>query len=238
MAQYYTIAGLTVEMDSFGKTLARAKTYSCEPVKKADIQIAVNRKDLQLRQPQLSEDDCEYLCTGADFYTKLLAFDGMMLHASALIKDGKAYLFTAPSGTGKSTHTALWKEAFGETVQMLNDDKPAMRLENGVWYAYGTPWSGKYDISTNARAPIAGIALLERAADNSVAPVSGKEAIAAILEQTIRPSDAVLLMKLLKLLDDLMGQVPIWRLHCNMEPDAAHTAYKTMQKGRVLENEA
>lgn len=228
MAQYYNITGLTVEMDARGRTAAQAQSYLCPPGK-PDIIIAGDWRPLKQAQPHLSEDDCEYLITGDSFYRQLLKFDGMLIHASAVMMDGRAYLFSAPCGTGKSTHTALWRRVFGpDRALILNDDKPALRLEDGVFYAYGTPWSGKTDQNINARVPLAGICMLGRGETNSIRPFGGAAAIHALLEQTVRPRDPELLGRMLDLLDKLLTTVPVWQMNCNMEPEAAQLSYKTM----------
>ena len=187
---------------------------------------------LQRRQPHLCDEDCEYLSTGGSFYRQLLTHDGMLLHASAVVVDGRAYLFSAPCGTGKSTHTGLWLRVFGDRATILNDDKPALRLESGVWYAYGTPWSGKYDISANIRVPVAGICFLHQAKENTIARFSGPKAIFSLLEQTARPADAELRRQLMMLLDKLLTRVPVWQMGCNMDPQAAVVSYEAMSAER------
>lgn len=231
MPNLYKVAGLTLQMDTFGRAEMQARPYKIEADETAvpDIIIASHGQTLKEAHPYLSEDACEYLSTGGSFYRQLLQYNGMMLHASAVMMDGKAYLFSAPSGTGKSTHTRLWQQVFGaDRARILNDDKPALRLEEGIWYAYGTPWSGKHDISINARVPLAGIAMIERSDTNTIEPFGGREAIAAFLEQTVRPKDGLLRIRLLELLDQLLTHVPVWKLRCNMDPEAAQTAYRAM----------
>jgi len=232
MANYYNITGLTVKMDSFGRTVVQAKPYLTEPAK-PDIVISSDWRSLQENQPHLSQDDCEYIVTGSSFYNQLINFDGMMLHASAVTLDGWAYLFSAPSGTGKSTHTALWRNVFGaDKALILNDDKPALRLEGGRFYAYGTPWSGKTDMNINRRVPVAGICMLGRGECNEIAPFTGAEAIHAVLEQTVRPKNAAAIAKLLELLDKLFAEVPVWNMKCNMAPEAARVSYEAMSAAR------
>ncbi len=231
MERYYRIAGLTVKLDSFGRTVTQAEPYACPPAE-PDMTVCTDWRELQSRQPHLSDEDSEYIATCSDFYRKLLDFDGMMLHASAVVVDGRAYLFSADSGTGKSTHTQLWLKAFGDRAQILNDDKPALRLEDGTWYAYGTPWSGKYDLNANLRVPLAGIALLERGEQNTIEPFAGSGAVYGILEQTMRPWEPRLRGKLLVLLDKLLRSVPLWKLKCNMELEAARIAYAAMAHGQ------
>lgn len=228
---YYKIANLTIQMSSFGRTLTQAEPYRCEPAE-PDIVITSNWQALQQAQPHLSDEDCEYLCTGGSFYRQLLNFDGMLLHASAVVVDGYAYLFSAPCGTGKSTHTKLWLQAFGDRAYILNDDKPALRFEDGAWFAYGTPWSGKHDISTNVRVPVAGICFLRQAKENTIWPFSGPKAIFALLEQTARPAGAALRSQLMMLLDKLLTNLPVWEMGCNMDPQAALVSYEAMSGGR------
>ena len=229
MTQFYSIAGLTVQMDSFGRTVTQAQPYICAPAQ-PDIIISSAPEALKQNQPHLSLEDCEYLSTGASFYRQLLKFDGLMLHASAAVLDGRAYLFSAPCGTGKSTHTRLWRQVFGaDKVTILNDDKPALRLEDGVWYAYGTPWSGKTDQNVNLRVPLAGVCFLRRGEENTIAPFSGVKAVFSLLEQTCRPRGAEIRDRLLTLLDKLLQDVPVWQMACNMNPDAPLVSYEAMK---------
>lgn len=228
MEQFYKIAGLTVKMDSFGRTVTQAEPYRCAPAEE-DIVISSRAEQLREKQPHLSLEDCEYLSTGGSFYRQLLKFDGMMLHASAVVMDGYAYLFSAPCGTGKSTHTSLWRKVFGDDrAKILNDDKPALRLIDGKWYACGTPWSGKTDQNINMMVPVAGICFLRRGEKNTIEPFSGKEAIHAVMEQTARSASPQFCMMLLGLLDRLLQDVPVWQMHCNMELDAPQVSYAAM----------
>lgn len=231
MVQHYKIAGLTVAMDSFGRTVEQAKPYLCDPAE-PDITVHSNWETLRQNQPHLSDEDCEYLSTGSSFYRQLLMHDGMMLHASAVVLDGKAYLFSAPCGTGKSTHTSIWLRVFAsDGAFILNDDKPALRLENGVWYAYGTPWSGKYDYSKNIRVPVGGICFLHQAKENTITRFEGPKVIFSLLEQTARPAHPTLRTQLMELMSQLIEQVPIWQMGCNMDPEAAVISHEAMSKG-------
>lgn len=228
MEKYYKIAGLIVKMNSFGRTEEQASPYVCETVEIPDVEVISKWDEIKPKFPMYSDDLGEYMSTGAVFYKHLLNFDGLMLHSSVVVVDGKAYLFTADSGTGKSTHTTLWLKMFGERAFILNDDKPALRRENGIWYAYGTPWSGKYDISVNTRIQVGGIAVLERGECNKIFPFHGIQAINEILKQVNRPKAAEYRAKLMELVDKLITEVPIWKLQCNMDPSAAVVSYEAM----------
>ena len=231
MERDYLIAGLRVRMDTYGRTAAQAEVYLTETAGDADLIITSAPEELQAKQPHLSLDDCEYLATGASFYRQLLKFDGMMLHSSAVIMDGYAYLFSAPCGTGKSTHTTMWREAFGyDRVLMLNDDKPALRLEDGRWYAYGTPWSGKTAQNTNVRVPLGGICVLTRGETNEIVPFGGTQAVLALLEQTARPASMEGRGRLLELVGSLLETVPVWKLKCTPTTDAARVSQRAMSE--------
>lgn len=230
MDAFYNIAGLCVKMDTFGRTLEQAEPYRAEPGG-AEPQIILRGDGAALhrKQPHLSEDECEYLSTGDSFYRQLLAFDGMLLHASAVMMDGYAYLFSAPCGTGKSTHTALWQRVFGsERAVILNDDKPALRWDGHRFLAFGTPWSGKSAQNENCCVPVAGICMLSRGETNTISPFGGVNAIRALLEQTVRPRDPGAISALLDLIDKLMTHVPMWKMECNMDPEAARVSHAAM----------
>lgn len=237
MKRYYKIAGLTVTMDSYGITEQRAEKYLCEPTDTVDMEVVSHWEQVKENHPMFDDNSGEYMSTAANFYRQLMGFEGMMLHSSTVVVDGKAYCFTADSGTGKSTHTQLWLDKFGDRAYILNDDKPALRREDGVWYAYGTPWSGKHDISRNERVPLAGIACVFRAEENSIEPFGGPSAIGAIFKQLNRPRMRNAREKILDLLDKLLREVPVWQLHCNKEPQAADVAYEAMSGQRKDRND-
>lgn len=144
----YRIADLTVGLQANGHILARrSQPYFFETTRPVDFTIFLSPDFLQHKQqenPHLSMDECEYIWTGADFYRRLLNFDGLMLHASALAYEGRSYLFSASCGTGKSTHARLWRQHFGRNqVSIINDDKPALRYMDNSFYVYGTPGAAR-----------------------------------------------------------------------------------------------
>ena len=114
---------------------------------------------------------------------------GFFLHCSCLKYKEDAIIFTAPSGTGKSTHAALWRRHFGDEVTMINDDKPLVREKDGRFVIYGTPWNGKHGIGTNTSAPVKAVVFLSQAPENTAKPISPVEAITLLLQQTVLPSD-------------------------------------------------
>ena len=227
MERNYQIAGLHVSMNTFGRTACLALPYQVDSDAAPDMVINTGLRLADPESPAFEEDALEYMTTGRLFYRQLIAHGGMMLHASAVAMDGKAYLFTADSGTGKSTHTALWRQAFGdERVRLINDDKPAVRMVNGVFYAYGTPWCGKTGQNLNLCYPLAGICFIERAAQNAIERYVDNDIVFKLMKQISWDQKQV--DPLLSLLDRLLTQVPVWRLHCNMEREAAILSHRVM----------
>ena len=153
----------------------------------------------------------------------------ILFHGSAIELDGVTYIFTAKSGTGKSTHTRLWREHFGKRAVMVNDDKPLIHVGDGAVTVYGTPWNGKHNLGENMSSPLHAICILERAEKNSIVKVDPMSVFVNIFGQTFRPSDAEPMKKVLVLVDKMLKQVPVYRLGCNMDPDAVEVSYNGMK---------
>ena len=151
---------------------------------------------------------------------------GFFLHCSCLKYKDEAIIFTAPSGTGKSTHSALWRRHFGDDVVMINDDKPLVREKDGRFYIYGTPWNGKHSIGNNTSAPIRSVVFLSQAPKNKAEPISPIDAMALLLQQTVLPSDKAELSKLLDMLGRLVENIPMYRLGCTISDEAVTTIYQ------------
>ena len=154
----------------------------------------------------------------------LLERDVLLMHGSTVAVDGQAYLFTAPCGTGKSTHTRLWREVFGERAVMVNDDKPFLSIEDGQVLAYGSPWSGKHGLANNVCFPLKGICLLQRGAEN-VIHRAGVETVSGFLMHQIQPVEDE---RIPMLLEKLLRCVSVWSMACNREAEAARVSHGAM----------
>jgi hypothetical protein len=227
------IAELIVNVPEAGDLVPRCKDYlfiTADEKIGADITI---RTDLFETDDMkgLTENDWIYVISGSNFLFELLKFNGMMLHASAVEIDGKAYLFSAPCGTGKSTHTRLWQTVFGDRARVFNDDKPALRYLDGKWYAYGTPWCGKDGININMKAPVAGICFLKQASENRIRRLGSAESIQKIISQTLhrfKKIESIDLM--LGHVESIVKSIPVFELENRPEPDAARLSYETMRR--------
>ena len=158
----------------------------------------------------------------------MLDFNTVLFHGSVVAVDGVGYLFTAKSGTGKSTHTRLWREYFGNRAVMVNDDKPLLHIADTVT-AYGTPYNGKHRLGTNTSVPLKAICILTRAEDNHIEAITREQAYTMLLQQVYRPADMLKMTKTLELVDRLADSVKLYRLGCNMDISAAKIAYEGMQ---------
>ena len=160
---------------------------------------------------------------------KLLDYDGIILHAAVISVDDRAYAFSAPSGTGKSTHIRLWKKAFGDKVKIVNGDKPLLRLIDGELYAYGTPWCGKEGYNANTKAVLDSICFVSRAKENSIKRIDPNTALPKIFTQLLMPDNEGQSDKFFMMLNVIFDRVKFYSLGCNMDIEAAHVAYEGMK---------
>lgn len=229
---FYKIAECVVEYEPIYPLLKNQMEAYRIAEQQPDIKLTISKEFCKIKQqqnPHLTLEQCEYIYAGSQFYNKLIKLGGFMLHASAITVDNKAYLFSADSGTGKSTHTKLWQKCFGDKAVIINDDKPVIRIENGKCYAYGTPFSGKTDENINIKVPLQAICLLERGKDNSIDLISVKKALPLILKQTILPKNQDTINHFFDMLDIVLTKIPIYQMKCNISKEAALMAYDKMK---------
>ena len=237
----FRIADLNIKIDpAYNYCTSRLESYrtDCNDI---DFEICVTDKEISEHIAQCtspcSKDGAESVLILTKLCNTILEkFDGFFFHSSSLMLEDEAYVFTALSGTGKSTHTALWREHFGDRVTMINDDKPIIRKHNGKFYIYGTPWMGKSDIGNNVKAPVKAVYILQRGTKNSAVRVSIGDVFKQILEATLVPTDRKNMITLLSLLDEFFSSVPIYLLTCNTDVSAVQTAYNAANKTNAKES--
>lgn len=238
----YCFAGRIVEIVTPGpKTHTLCAAYRAEGI--ADFSLRTTQADIDFeREKSAREDETEGIPLRhfSDGYLETLAvyrkiaekmpdYNTILFHGSCVAVDGIGYLFTAKSGTGKSTHTRLWRELLGEQAVMVNDDKPLIRISDSGAVIYGTPWDGKHRLSTNIAVPLKALCILERAEQNTIRQITAEEAYPMLLQQAYRPMDGMAMSKTLTLIDKLAASVCLWRLGCNTEIEAAQVAYDAMK---------
>ena len=153
----------------------------------------------------------------------ILKNNGIVLHSSCIKYRNSGIAFSAPSGTGKSTHTALWKKYFPEDVTILNDDSPAINFGEFSAEVYGTPWSGKTEINVNEGAPLEAIVFLQQSPENEIVEISSDEAVFRILQEVTRPAFPEFMDITLKAVEKLVMQTPTYLLKCNISKEAVLT---------------
>ena len=224
----------------FDSTWEYCREYLCsgEP----EFSVTLDGQDCDLEREKSAREDAlegipvrsfsdEYLETLAllrKVTEKLFDHDTILFHGSVIAVDDKAYLFTAKSGTGKSTHTRLWRQELGDRAVMVNDDKPFLKVTEKGIYACGSPWKGKHGLGADIQVPLKAICILERGEENHIRRIHPKDAVAMLLQQSSRPSDMGKIDKYLDLIDAIAHRVEFYRLQCNMDQEAARVAFEVM----------
>lgn len=172
----------------------------------------------------------ESICIYRRLCLELPRYDAFLMHAAVVAVDGMAYVFSAPSGVGKTTHLKQWLAVFGPRAQVVNGDKPIFRFADGALYACGTPWMGKERLGSNLMCPVAGICFLERGSVNEIRPLSQSEISGRLFHQVLFPKDVAMFDRFWALLERMVDTIPFYLLRCRPEPDAALTAYEMMRR--------
>lgn len=238
----YKIADKVIEVTSLHEKVHNyCKDYASDEV--ADFLVSTTQEDIDFeaqreiicaeregREPLKSSDDYrEELAVYRKIAEKMPDYNTVLFHGSVIAVDGQGFLFTAKSGTGKSTHTRLWREYFGDKAIMVNDDKPLLKItDNGV-IAYGTPYNGKHQLGCNMSVPIKALCILTRGEKNSIVRIEKSDAYAMLLQQVYRPIKTLQMAKTLRLIDELAVNVELYRLTCNMDIEAAEVAFNGMK---------
>ena len=220
--RHFTIktAGLTIAIETLSpgtygyciRYLSEGSPDICVSITEEDIQREI--QDSKNRSEVINNQYLETIAVYRKIAEKALCFDTILMHGSVIAVDGRAYMFSAPSGTGKTTHIRKWLEK-DSTAFVVNGDKPLIRITDTEAIACGTPWCGKERMGTNTMVPLRGIAFMERSEDNSIEEISFKQAIPFLIQQIHCPKDSNLMMQTLSLLDKLKGKVRFFRFRCN-----------------------
>ena len=246
MAQFnLEIAGKIAQVHTlFDSTRDYFRPYLTE--KQPHFSIRVSRKDLEFEQAELlaeahaegfkprvfTDPFLERASIQRSFAEYLFDRDTLLFHGSAIAVDGQGYLFTAKSGTGKSTHTRLWRDVFGERAVMVNDDRPFLQIGNQGVTVCGSPWSGKHGLDANLAVPLKGICILERGAENQICPLSPADALPRLLHESYCPMDPKKQPQFEQLVFRLSRSIPLWKMQCNKEPRAAQVSFEAMSRAR------
>ncbi len=179
--------------------------------------------------PEFSHSYLETLAVYRKIAVGLLDYGTFLMHGAVVGLHGKAYLFTAPSGVGKTTHTRFWLEQFPDAF-IINGDKPLLKFKGGKVYAFGSPWAGKEGANTNTSLPLYAVCALSRDKENAITPLAFQQVFPFLIGQTYRPSNRESMEKTLGYIRDLGKSVKFFSLHCNLDKTAANIAFDGMNK--------
>lgn len=193
---------------------------------KAEQNAILKEKELV---PGAPIESCESLCIYRAIGEQLPNFDRFVFHGAAIEYDGKAYLFTAPSGTGKTTHINLWKRHLGDKVNIINGDKPIIKVDETVT-VYGTPWAGKENLQRNVSAPLKAICILKQGKTNNIILLDKSTAVNYLMRQVYLPHNPVSLSKTLALLGTMIENTPVYMLECDISEQAFNASFNAMTK--------
>lgn len=150
-----------------------------------------------------------------------------VIHSASILYKEKAWLFSGCSGTGKSTHTSLWNKLYNTPV--LNGDLNIINIKDSLPIIYGLPWCGTSGIFTTGSYHLGGIIFLRQAAVNNVKTLTGNDKALSVMQRLVSPSwDATLLQKNLDFAESIIQKIPVYRLDCTKEPEAASVIKNTI----------
>lgn len=232
------LAGITVEIRSqYPDVMKMCRDYLCES--EPDLVLFMTREDIEQERKRYPDGRkrtpgfIESLAVYRKLAQEVLEYETLLIHGSAVAVDGEGYLFLASSGTGKSTHTKLWRQCFGDRAEMINDDKPFLRLRDQQIWVCGTPWNGKHRLDTNKNVPLKGICILKRGKKNSIRRALPMEVYPDILRQVYRPlTDEKKMKKTLEIVDEIL-KIPLFDMECTVSKEAAQMAYEEMKKETI-----
>ncbi len=177
--------------------------------------------------PSMYYQSCESNCIHRSIAENLPQFNRFVFHGAAIEHYGKAYVFTAPSGTGKTTHIRLWKKYLGDSVKIINGDKPIIKVDTSCT-VYGTPWCGKEGYQQNSSAPIGAICVLKQSKTNNIKRIDNSQALKHLMPQVYMPSGELPLSQTLSLMGKVIENVPIYMLECDISETAFKTSYNKL----------
>ena len=230
----YKIADLLISIpckSEYAKNLMSDYLYSGTD---CDFEIKISNDDIMFEQNMakgFSYGMYESTAILRKLSNVILAdYNGIMMHCALIAYKGKAYAFTAPSGTGKTTHIGIWKKCLGNQVEIINGDKPFIRYINGKPIAFGTPWQGKENLGKNISFPLDAIFMLKRGKENFANEVKSDSAIFSLINSVAYPKNQSGKLKALEFLEKLRHDVKIIELSCNMEDSACYTALSAIKE--------
>lgn len=209
----------------------------------ADFWIEMNKEDEETYSEVLERFGADFVgvdknagIESAAIFSKLeevLVKKGeTFIHSAVCAVDGVGYGFSAPSGTGKTTHMLLWKKLLGDRCEIINGDHPLISVRESGIYASGTPWCGKEGYSENKSVPIRAIAFIEQSKENKIEKLTASEAEKRLYYSVLlSPKMTKNIIPMIKVIGKMSRCIDFYLLKCNMNIDAAELSYNIMSGG-------
>jgi hypothetical protein len=225
---------LNIEIDSiYDYTYDFCKDYLVNAAPVFSVKTTEDKIDAEIAASAFNPPRgyAESICIYREIAEELPKYNRCIFHGSVIEFKGRGYLFTAPSGTGKTTHIRLWKKFLGDDVSIVNGDKPILQIEDGGVVAYATPYAGKEKYQNHSFAPLKAICLIKRGTENRIEKVNAADYLTQIVPQVYMPHNPLQAMKTLEMLDDMLKSVPLYVLYCDISEQAFQTSFKELTKG-------
>ncbi len=226
------IAELNIDVASRGRYIEKLSEKYITDFDTADININVSKEDVEAElnatEYQFSAEYCEATAVYRKIGYRLPEFDAFIFHAATFRYKDRGIALVATSGTGKSSHMQNWMKIYGDEVEVINGDKPVVRIKNGAPFAYGTPWCGKENLSKNDLVKLTDICFIVRGKENKTRLLCGEEITSRILNQVVIPRGSKNIIKTLDLIDQMLKSCRIWEIKCTADVSSAEVSSKAI----------
>lgn len=228
------LANMTVRIEGVYDTLREyCKEYIATDEKTEDFSIVITPADIQREREngeyeRNSDNYIEIIMALLKVADELPGRNKVLMHGAVVAWKQAGYIFTAPSGTGKTTHVRLWKKYLGSDAEIINGDKPILEVREDEIIAYGTPWAGKERLQKNSCVPVKGICFLRQSEKNNIRKLNKSEALVLLLPQIYIMSDSKKAGRTLELFSKMLEWIPVYEFYCNISEQAVRCSFDAL----------
>lgn len=230
---YIEIAGIKIGFQcSYTYSSKICEEYKID-IQNTDFCVKVEKQEVENEKkyfPEYSDGYLESLCLFRKIAEMLPQYDCVVFHGAAITYDDQGIIFTAPSGTGKSTHIALWKKYLGDKVDIVNGDKPILSIKDGDVMVSGCPWAGKEKWHKNRTVKLKALCVLKRGKTNRILKVSAYEVLYDLMAQVYLPQNKQAAERTLEIMDYILSNIPIYVLECDVSELAVSTSFEEIMQ--------
>lgn len=228
------LANMTVRIEGVYDTLREyCEEYIATDEKTEDFSIVITPADIQREREngeyeRNSDNYIEIIMALLKVADELPGRNKVLMHGAVVAWKQAGYIFTAPSGTGKTTHVRLWKKYLGSDAEIINGDKPILEVREDEIIAYGTPWAGKERLQKNSCVPVKGICFLRQSEKNNIRKLNKSEALVLLLPQIYIMSDSKKAGRTLELFSKMLEWIPVYEFYCNISEQAVRCSFDAL----------